>query len=185
MTEVWVAIKDYPSYEVSNFGNVRSLDRWIKRGNNGYFKKGKLFTNTVNGVGYPVASISNEKHQVKTKTIHSLVAEAFIPKVEGKKIINHIDGDKTNNHVSNLEWCTYSENIAHSYKVTRKPILRENNKKTGQKHTYINSRLVFDLSTGIFYGSASEAAYAKSIRPSTLMNCLSGKRTNKTNLVYA
>jgi hypothetical protein len=185
MTEVWVAIKDYPSYEVSNFGNVRSLDRWVKRGNNGYFRKGKLFTNTVNRVGYPVASISNEKHQVKIKTIHRLVAEAFIPKIEGKPIVNHIDGNKTNNHVSNLEWCTYSENISHGYRVTRKPILTENHKKTGQKHIYITSKLVLDLSTGIFYGSITEAAYAKSIKRVTLEQYLNGSRRNKTSLVYA
>ena len=50
----------------------------------------------------------------KTHTIHSLLAEAFIPKVDGKKRINHINGDKTDNSIKNLEWCTQKENMEHA-----------------------------------------------------------------------
>ncbi|MQN23664.1 NUMOD4 domain-containing protein [Lentilactobacillus buchneri] len=47
--------------------------------------------------------------------VHRLIAETFIPKVSEKNLINHIDGNPSNNHVSNLEWCTYSENLIHAY----------------------------------------------------------------------
>ena len=52
----------------------------------------------------------------KTRTVHRVIASAFLPAEEGKVFVNHIDGDKTNNSASNLEWCTREENIQHAYK---------------------------------------------------------------------
>lgn len=51
----------------------------------------------------------------KTRTVHRVIAEAFIPKEDGKQFVNHLDGNKKNNHANNLEWCTRSENIKHAY----------------------------------------------------------------------
>lgn len=53
----------------------------------------------------------------KTQTIHRVIAKAFIPMVEGKDFVNHIDGNKENNNVKNLEWCTRGENLKHAYKL--------------------------------------------------------------------
>lgn len=66
-------------------------------------------TYTVNNRGYATVVIRKKTHMV-----HRLVAQAFIPNPEGKQYVNHLDGDKLNNHVSNLEWCTIAENNAHA-----------------------------------------------------------------------
>ena len=88
-------------YEVSNLGNVRSLRNNIilkpETGHKGHKRVGL-----------------HKQGTVKRFLVHRLVAIAFIPKVEGKDIINHIDNDPTNNHYTNLEWSTYSENLQHA-----------------------------------------------------------------------
>lgn len=106
--EHWLAItneeyKDY--YEISNLGNVKLLRR------NNKITKGYL-----NKDGYKYIT-GNNKNKRSTLFIHRLVAEAFIPNPENKPCINHIDGNKTNNNVENLEWCTYSENMKHAVKT--------------------------------------------------------------------
>jgi len=70
----------------------------------------------------------NKKHY--TAIIHRLVALAFIPNTESKPQINHLDGDKTNNSVNNLEWCTQSENILHSYATGLNSNIGVNNNRT-------------------------------------------------------
>ncbi len=64
--------------------------------------------------GYIRAHLYKDKKS-KHKKVHRLVAEAFLPEVKGKEIINHKDSDRTNNHLSNLEWSTYSENNKHAH----------------------------------------------------------------------
>lgn len=104
ITEVYVAVVGFEGqYDVSNFGNVRSLSGGKRRG-----KQLKL----SNRFGYRAVSIGG-----KTQSVHRLVAKAFIPNPEGKPQVNHIDGVKDNNHVENLEWATAQENIRHSFDV--------------------------------------------------------------------
>lgn len=82
-----------------------------------YSVKSKRFIGHLNAYGYYRASLQVGKYKYKTFFIHRLVAEAYIPNPENKPYINHIDGNKTNNCVSNLEWCTPQENIMHAYKT--------------------------------------------------------------------
>jgi hypothetical protein len=85
---------------------------------------GKSKSIWVSKIGYPCVSIS-EHGSNKNLYIHRIVAEAFIPNPEGKKTVNHIDGDKTNNFISNLEWATFSENMAHAYSSGLQPYRRK------------------------------------------------------------
>jgi hypothetical protein len=96
-------IKGFPDYAVSECGNVFK----IKNGNTKKLRLGK------NSNGYRVAILRRFGKPVKYM-VHRLVAEAFIPKPQGKDIVNHKDGNKQNNHFANLEWCTVSENMQHA-----------------------------------------------------------------------
>lgn len=100
--EMWKAIEGYPNYEVSNQGRVKNV------------RRGKVVKSSPNVWGYLGLSLYNDGN-CKRHTIHRLVAEAFIKNDEGKKEVNHIDGDKLNNCSDNLEWVTRSENMTHAH----------------------------------------------------------------------
>lgn len=114
--EKWKSIKGFENlYEISNMGNIKSLGNKKNHSKIIYLKKGE------NRGGYEYVVLQNNK-KIKSKLVHRLVAEAFIPNPENKKQVNHIDGNKKNNCVENLEWNTPSENILHSFKIKlRKP----------------------------------------------------------------
>jgi hypothetical protein len=121
--EIW---KDFNNhYEVSSYGRVRSRDRFItKKDGKTYNIKGILLKQVDNQVGYKQVSLGRS---IKSITVHRLVGELFIPNPEKKLTINHKDGNKHNNHVSNLEWNTYAENNKHA-------ILLGLNKPCGSKN---------------------------------------------------
>lgn len=123
MVEIWKSVKEFPYYEISNKGNVRSIDRWVKQnGRKDRFCKGCVKTISKNPNGYLMVLFS-EHHKTYTKYIHRLVAEHFVENPESEKVVNHIDGNKENNNYDNLEWVDYSKNSLHSYNVLkqRKP----------------------------------------------------------------
>ena len=121
--EVWVGIKDFESsYEISSFGIPRSLNRLSINRNKVCNLKGKILKKVIrNGYEHIMISSGNLRF---VKKVHRLVAEAFIPNPENKRCVNHKDGNKLNNHVSNLEWVTHSENNKHAYDFNlKKPII--------------------------------------------------------------
>lgn len=94
-------------YEVSKEGCVRSTPR----NGNGY--KAKTMSKSIDSDGYEVFKARN-KDKVRTLKVHRVVAEVYVPNPENKPQVNHKDGNKENNHYSNLEWVTNSENIRHA-----------------------------------------------------------------------
>lgn len=108
-------------YEVSTDGCVRSLDR-VERLSDGRYRKYKgknLKPRDRHGYWTVQLGRNNEK------AIHRLVAEVFLPNPLNCACINHIDGNKKNNNLKNLEWCTYSHNLVHAYDNKLNPRQRE------------------------------------------------------------
>lgn len=114
MKEIWKDVHGYDGlYQVSNTGRVRKL-RFINNRVNK--EKTFLITPQLLDTGYYKVMLYNDG-KYKNALVHRLVACAFIPEETGRTYVNHKDGNKTNNVVTNLEWCTQSENNRHAYRT--------------------------------------------------------------------
>lgn len=115
--EIWKPVKGYENYyEVSSEGRVRSVDHYVRAGlkhNSFVKKKGHLLKQNAKRNGYLTVDLCKD-NRTKTISVHRLVAIAFLEPVEGKNFVNHINLNKHDNRVENLEWCTSSENAKHA-----------------------------------------------------------------------
>ena len=113
--EVWKPIKGYEDlYEVSNQGRIRSKDKIRRIGTGkGYDKlfPSKILSTSINNCGYKIIILKKPGSKIICKTVHRLVAEAFIPNPLNLSDINHKDENKLNNCVENLEWMSHSDNL--------------------------------------------------------------------------
>lgn len=123
MQEKWKEIENYPNYQISNFGRVKSL-KYYSNIHKKYYDRELILKEKDNKHGYKFVSLGcGKRGKKKNIAIHKLVAEAFIPNSYNYKEINHIDGNKHNNRADNLEWCSRSQNMLHAYKLgLHKPI---------------------------------------------------------------
>lgn len=147
MEEIWKSVVGYEGYyEVSNFGDVRSVDRTLshKRGYEAHYKS-KPCKQSYNTSKYLCVSLSKDNKQ-KFLAIHRLVAISFLGLHE-KLTVNHIDGNKENNRLENLEWISIEENLKHSWKsglrdhLDTKGDLNGNKSLTGEQVIEIRRRL--------------------------------------------
>ncbi len=116
--EIWMDVIGFEGmYQVSNIGRVKSLDRPMKSGvQKNCIRSGGLLKQQITQHGYYQAYLS--KHGLtKGITVHRLLALAFIPNPSKKRAVNHKDGNKKNNNLSNLEWVTDSENVRHAFRT--------------------------------------------------------------------
>jgi hypothetical protein len=119
MKECWLPIKGYEGlYEISNFGEIRSLDRITPQLNCFGSISKRIYKGTILSIRkpkgkYPYVLLSKNGKR-KTYKIHRLVAQHFIDNPENKPEVNHVDDDKENSNASNLEWVTSSENKQHA-----------------------------------------------------------------------
>lgn len=163
-TEKWTKVNGYPLYSVSNRGRVRNDS------------SGRVLSPGKTVGGYLFVGLGNKEGR-RTRFLHRLVAEAFLANPESKREVNHKDGNKLNNDVSNLEWCTRSENLTHSYKTLgRKPAICEEAKAALKKANENRAVPVLCVETGVVYKSIKEAARAVGGNSANIWKCFVGKQ---------
>lgn len=161
--EIWKPIKGYEGlYEVSNLGSVKSLARKTTSGKHRVCHQTKC--------GY--ISVGLWKNGAKKQfLVHRLVADAFIPNPNNKPQVNHIDENKSNNRVDNLEWCTNLENHRHGTINKRLSNILKNNPKTSKPvNCYTKNKCFVCL-----YPSISEAERKTGIFNQSIVQCCKGK----------
>ena len=184
MQEIWKEIPNTDGlYFASSKGQIKSSDRtryYVARHKAGYYvRKGKILKQVINSHGYPCVTLKYLDGIQKVITVHRLVAITFLkqPSIESNQV-NHIDGNKTNNCINNLEWCTARENILHAYATGlnkgSKPMLG----KTSGKSPRAKSIYKCDLQGNILkmYVCITDAAKELNIAPSHISSCARGYR---------
>lgn len=180
--EKWADIKGYEGiYQVSTSGRVKSLPRVIKQ-RNAYteiekYHPGQTLRQSTEKDGYKVVSLCNHGKR-KTGKVHRLVAEAFIQNSDNLPEVNHKDGNKANNSVNNLEWCTSSQNRMHAYRTgLQKPPVGEKMPNCKPVEMLENGKVVAR------FGSVSAACLylgLKKTAKSDISRCCKGK-TSKSH----
>lgn len=183
--EVWKPIPEFEEfYEISNLGSVRSLDRKVNGFNGEKIKKGKLLKQHKRKNGYLSVYLSKNGYG-KLFTVHRLLAKAFKPINNDSLTVNHIDGNKQNNYVDNLEWCTMSEQLKHAinlglytpkspyergYRCTKEDYQKASKKRMGHEVTLETrnkiaktlSKQIYCITDDILFDSLNEAVkYSK------------------------
>lgn len=112
LKEIWKPIPEFEGlYEISNLGRVKSLVGWDGRK---FIKREMIIKTFPRSSGYYYA-ILRKNRKVYTRSLHTLIAEVFIPNPNNYDVVNHIDLNKHNNDISNLEWCSKGWNIKHGH----------------------------------------------------------------------
>lgn len=179
--EIWKQIENYPNYEISNYGRVKSKERITKaKGNEIIHRKERILKQQITIHGYCQIHLTN-KNGTKGIFVHRLVANAFLDKIKGKNQVNHKDGNKKNNFYKNLEFCTCKENIKHAEEnglidLEKRKInmSRLGKKGYGNRKQKIKQ---YDLNNNFIkeFNSSREASRELGIIETAICNCVKGK----------
>lgn len=135
--EIWKDIENFPNYQISNLGRVKSKGRYTKTGiknQEKIFRKEFIIKGYINKKGYKQVTLYDINNKPKTMRVHKLVALAFIKNKNNLLQINHKDGNKLNNEVNNLEWISNYENMQHAINngLINQELRKENMRKIGK-----------------------------------------------------
>ena len=140
--EIWKPVIEYEEYyEVSNLGKIRTIKRNIILPTHQYVKKQKLLKQFIDGRGYLHVKLYNGKGKARSLTTHRIVALNFLENPLNLIEVNHIDHNKSNNNLNNLEWISRSDNVKHSY-IHRDP---KTYKGSGNKNSKLTEEQVIKI----------------------------------------
>lgn len=181
--EMWKDIDGFVGiYQISNFGRVKSLSRKIKNGRNSFFiSKEKFLKFRKNKKGYLQVNLSKDGKDY-FKGLHQIVADNFIDKEDSSYEVNHIDGDKTNNCLNNLEWVSHKDNMIHAVKhgllKYDKEILLRNNELKRKRVSQYDKSMNFIRT----YSSINEAIRETGF--TAIGKCISGKHKTAGGFIW-
>ena len=151
MEEIWKDVPDYENiYQVSNLGRIKSLSRKTEQNDKKRFVKTKILKQQINRNGYKVVTLRKNNKRKEYK-VHRLVLYGFVGKSD--LIVNHLDLNKQNNKLENLEYCTYSDNTFHYFSNIKKPKIDYYKKEVieeylnGYSMKYISRKYGYDKET--------------------------------------
>lgn len=164
-------IDNFDNYEVSELGIVRSVDTTVVCKNNRKLPlKGKVLHQYLNRKGYLTVNIRSNSGKYYKMSVHRLVANAFIPNPDNLMCVNHKDENKSNNRVSNLEWCTNNYNINYGTRNKRISKSNINNTKTSKEI------IQMDINNNILrvWPSMNQIKRELNYSPGSIYNCCKG-----------
>lgn len=178
MREIWADIENYEGlYQASNFGNIKSLP-------NKNHKDEKILNPTINSSGYLKVELYKNR-KAKDFYVHRLVASTFLPNPDNKPQINHRDGNKSNNSISNLEWVTASENQKHSIEHgLHAPSPMKN--KVGKLNPNSKPIIQYDYDGNFIrvWDSPYDAAKALNIQINNIRACVNGYHHSSAGFIW-
>lgn len=179
MREIWKPIPGYLNYKVSNLGRVKSIDRCVHK--NGDFRNGHILKPIKKKRGYLEVNLS-ERGKRKACKIHRLVMLAFVGDCPEGIQVNHIDEDKTNNRLDNLEYVTQIENCNHGTRNERLSKILKGRKRSEETRKRIKAsamkraKAVMCVETKVVFPSAGIAEAATGIKKIGISHVCSGRQ---------
>jgi len=178
MEEIWKDVVDYEGmYQVSNLGRVKSLSRLRKSFNDSVCKvQERILKFKIDRYGYKVSTLTKNS-KLKSITIHRLVAKVFLPNPNNYPQINHINGNKLDNTVSNLEWCDNSHNMKECYRLGLIKPKKSKDNVLSKKVAKIKDGEIIKI-----YDCIVDASKDNNLGKTAICNCLNGR--SKTSSGY-
>lgn len=173
--DVWQPIPDFQGlYEASKSGEIRSIARIDKRGKPWPTRTLKPFRDGKKG--YVAVCLLKDGVPTRAK-VHRVIASVFVPNPRSAPQVNHINGDRSDNRASNLEWCTGSENVRHAFDQLGRVSSGGHAGKIGAAHHASRAVVATNQSTGevLAFGSSAEAARALGLASGSVPRVCSGK----------
>lgn len=180
MEEIWKDVQDYEGlYQVSNLGRVKSVDR---KSNNGHTLKGKILKCLFDKDYYAKVGLCCMGKR-RNFFIHRLVAQSFLGNIGNFPIVNHIDEDKTNNLVDNLEWCTIKYNNNYGTRLERATVSNDHKKLASYNNKKIYGK---NLKSGetIHFSSIKQASEYLNTTANSIGRVLWGGRKSNHGWVF-